>query len=727
MSTNDQKTPRPRSLSPTTADKKPPLSPYKSDGDSSVLVNEEVKKPKLPILWRVAVIVLTCLCSFGNHWSNGLIVALKTTIISHTHINNSQFATLVAVTNLVNTFLCILLGFAIDKWGGPKLSVVLAFFHLAGSTIMAGAATNNLNSFVLLIIGKVIAAIGDSSLDNAQHRIFSTYFAPGRGFAFSIGMIWSIANLGQFVGQSTANVITRNLGSYAWSLWISAIISVFSFLCAISLVILDTYLSRRYYIKDQTNGGTHLGKAQENIFNLKALRKLSATFWIIVAFAVFENAGVQSFVSISTQFAQQRLKKGAVIGGWVSSFYLLLPVGLTPFLGVWIDAFGNRVTLLFLSGVTFLISMLLLRFSHSIQTFVAAYVFYALSQCVTPAPQVEIIRQVIPDPRYFATAFSIKKSVVQASIVIITTAAGKIQDDSGGSLDNAISLWLAYGFASVAISGTLLIAGSSWWPILPAARLAQIPARRTAAEVERLDKLGPIPSEEKGSDENLKERSYNLKVINQNRGWVSWVMLGLSIGMVLLGWVMFGLGVFWGVHGSVVVERQSAKEVLRALLHAILFHRLLGVVKPQTSEVLDVTLPAVNDPDIEHLVDDKVNVLWRAVEAGRHKKGQIILALSEKRQKKGWAVTQIFSAVEEEVPWEEWHINVDLRQALTDRDRQTLNSNLSSTLSDALKKILTHTSSERGRAAIPLITNAFNGLSPFPFSIRVRVGGIEVS
>lgn len=88
----------------------------------------------------------------------------------------------------MNTFLCILLGFAIDKWGGARLSVVLAFFHLAGAMVMAGAATNNLNSFVVLIVGKVIAAVGDSSLDNAQHRIFSTYFAPGKGFAFSIGV-----------------------------------------------------------------------------------------------------------------------------------------------------------------------------------------------------------------------------------------------------------------------------------------------------------------------------------------------------------------------------------------------------------------------------------------------------------------------------------------------------------------------------------------------------------
>lgn len=91
----------------------------------------------------------------------------------------------------VNTFLCVAIGFSIDKWGGPLLSVILATFHMGGAIVMAGAATNHLNSYPLLILGKVIAAVGDGSLDNAQHRIFSTYFARGGGFAFSIGMCHS--------------------------------------------------------------------------------------------------------------------------------------------------------------------------------------------------------------------------------------------------------------------------------------------------------------------------------------------------------------------------------------------------------------------------------------------------------------------------------------------------------------------------------------------------------
>lgn len=42
-----------------------------------------------------------------------------------------------------------------------------------------------------------------------------------------------------------------------------------------------------------------------------------------------------------------------------------------------------------------------------------------------------------------------------------------------------------------------------------------------------------------------------------------------------------------------VLDRLQTKEVLRAMLHSILFHRLFGTVKPQTFEVLDVTMVRV--------------------------------------------------------------------------------------------------------------------------------------
>lgn len=58
-------------------------------------------------------------------------------------------------------------------------------------------------------------------------------------------------------------------------------------------------------------------------------------------------------------------------------------------------------------------------------------------------------------------------------------------------------------------------------------------------------------------------------------------------------------------------------------------------------------------------------------------------------------------------------------------DRQTFNSALAGTLTRSLQTMLTHTSSERGRSAVPLITNSA-GISPFPIKVLVKIGGIEI-
>jgi autophagy-related protein 101 len=58
-------------------------------------------------------------------------------------------------------------------------------------------------------------------------------------------------------------------------------------------------------------------------------------------------------------------------------------------------------------------------------------------------------------------------------------------------------------------------------------------------------------------------------------------------------------------------------------------------------------------------------------------------------------------------------------------DRQAFNATLASSLTKTIHTMLTHTSSERGRSAVPLITNAA-GISPFPIKVTVRVGDVEV-
>ncbi|TFK35453.1 autophagy-related protein [Crucibulum laeve] len=173
---------------------------------------------------------------------------------------------------------------------------------------------------------------------------------------------------------------------------------------------------------------------------------------------------------------------------------------------------------------------------------------------------------------------------------------------------------------------------------------------------------------------------------------------------------------------DLVLDRLTTKDVLHGVLHSILFHRLFGTVRPQTLEVLDVTMPGVADPEMEQLVNEKVDAFWKGIEGGVNKRGQIVVTFSEKRPKKSWF--QVYMG-EEDVPWEQWVINAELRQPKSERDRQTFNATLANTLTKTIHTMLTHTSSEKGRTAVPLITNAA-GISPFPIKMTVKVGGVEV-
>ncbi|KAH9988186.1 autophagy-related protein [Russula vinacea] len=179
-----------------------------------------------------------------------------------------------------------------------------------------------------------------------------------------------------------------------------------------------------------------------------------------------------------------------------------------------------------------------------------------------------------------------------------------------------------------------------------------------------------------------------------------------------------------GTHATVtidiVLDRQNTREILCALLHAILFHRLFGTIRPQTFEVLDVTMPGVADPTVEQLVEEKVETFWKGLENVALKRGEIAVTLSKKiKERRG-----LGSLLQEEVAWEQWIINAEIRQPKSEKERQQFNQNLAATLSKSLRVMLAHTSSEQGRGAVPPITNS--DVSPFPLKISVRVGGVEL-
>ncbi|GAA5920808.1 hypothetical protein JCM1841_005104 [Sporobolomyces salmonicolor] len=82
---------------------------------------------------------------------------------------------------------------------------------------------------------------------------------------------------------------------------------------------------------------------------------------------------------------------------------------------------------------------------------------------------------------------------------------------------------------------------------------------------------------------------------------------------------------------SLTVERQWVKEVVRAVLGMILFHRVCGTLRPAEVEVLGVSFPVPAEPEVEELLMAKTEAFTRVLLDGRSsgeaRSGKVMIAL----------------------------------------------------------------------------------------------------
>lgn len=107
------------------------------------------------------------------------------------------------------------------------------------------------------------------------------------------------------------------------------------------------------------------------------------------------------------------------------------------------------------------------------------------------------------------------------------------------------------------------------------------------------------------------------------------------------------------------------------ILHTIFFNRFFPALTPHTREVLDLTLPYVDDDELETMIEQRASALERQLDAERSAissavpggggRGQIAVQFFEKRRRKAW-----LSRGDEEVCWECWTVKVTVAEPRTE-------------------------------------------------------------
>eukprot|EP00299_Pterocystis_sp_00344_P018600 c9282_g1_i1.p1 GENE.c9282_g1_i1~~c9282_g1_i1.p1 ORF type:complete len:180 (-),score=21.77 c9282_g1_i1:74-613(-) len=98
------------------------------------------------------------------------------------------------------------------------------------------------------------------------------------------------------------------------------------------------------------------------------------------------------------------------------------------------------------------------------------------------------------------------------------------------------------------------------------------------------------------------------------------------------------------------VEQYQVKEILKCLLHTVMFHRALGAFAPEDSDspLFDLNFVRCSDKLIINTIEEKADAFSKALE--RSQKGQVVLGFFQKQAKSSWSIYP----KEERVYWEQW-------------------------------------------------------------------------
>lgn len=166
-------------------------------------------KPPPPWQWKLIAVILVTLIRFGGSWAGGLNSSLKSTLKAELKIDNTKFALLQSCEDFMKTLLMLFVGVYTDRFGGASVLFWGNLVYSVGSILNAAAA--QVRSFDFMIGANVIMSLGDISTQVAQYQVFSSWFAPGSGFASTLGLELMVAKCGGLASAASANAIAKVL------------------------------------------------------------------------------------------------------------------------------------------------------------------------------------------------------------------------------------------------------------------------------------------------------------------------------------------------------------------------------------------------------------------------------------------------------------------------------------------------------------------------------------
>jgi len=378
------------------------------------------------LLHRIIALALMCLLGFGSYFCYDNPGALQSEIKTSLNITTAQFSNLYSWYCWPNAVLPIVGGFLMDRVLGIRLgTVVFACFIVIGQVIFAlGGFANRL---WIMEIGRFVFGIGGESLAVAQNTYAVAWF-KGKELNMVFGFQLSVARVGSTVNFVLMEPLFNYISQYTdtgyvvvgWSLLISGLTCVMSFLCSLILAWMDKRRNRMLRI-------TEIGQSGE-VVKISDVKDFPISFWFLCLACLAYYGAIFPFISLAQDFFKQEFDMSSNEANKIIGLVYLISAPVSPLLGLLLDKVGKNITWVFLAVLASGGCHCLLAFtkiSPYLGMVVLGVAYSLLASALWPIAALQI-------PEYqLGTAYGVMQAIQNLGTALISMAAGSIVDEYG--------------------------------------------------------------------------------------------------------------------------------------------------------------------------------------------------------------------------------------------------------------------------------------------------------
>lgn len=401
---------------------------------------------------RWTALILVALMMFFAYMFVDVMSPLKSLVETNLHWDSTVFGTYAASEYFLNVFCFFLIfaGIILDKMGIRFTGILSASLMVIGATIKFVAISDwfQATSFAawldswwvalpgtakLACLGFMIFGCGCEMAGTTVSKSIAKWF-EGKEMALAMGIEMAIARLGVFAVMWTSPIISAKFDN--------SVVAPVAFCTALLLIGLICYtvfsLMDKKLDKQMISQGLKKEEAaSEEEFQIKDLGKIlsSKMFWLVALLCVLYYSAIFPFQRYAPNFLEITLNIEANAASQLFSFFPILAMLLTPFLGAFIDYKGKGASMLMLGAII----MICCHLSFAFLLPMFPYKWFAttlililgVSFSLVPAALWPSVPKII-DSKILGSAYCLIFWIQNIGLFLTPIVIGKALDSTGG-------------------------------------------------------------------------------------------------------------------------------------------------------------------------------------------------------------------------------------------------------------------------------------------------------